>query len=114
MWTTTSVLALFALLDCHAETHIDECERLQHYSCDCFGHCQTADLDAITSGNPDTCNAQLRQDFAFWQVCASGIRASGVRCDENCMVGWGACAFEAYRQVGVAPSNMCPPDDGGI
>ncbi len=112
MGGAATFVAVVVFVDCHAELHVGECERLQHYSCDCFGGCQNGDLDAIRAGDPDRCNAQLREDFQFWQVCASGIRATGERCDANCMVGWGACAFEAYQEVGMAPSNMCPSDGG--
>src|SRR5262249_46483441 len=101
------------ILDCHAETHIVECERLQHFSCECFVPCLTDDQKAIESGDPDRCSAQLRKEFDTWQVCASGIRASGQRCDENCMSGWGSCAFEVFREAGLMPANVCGGDSGG-
>jgi hypothetical protein len=101
------------LPNCNAETQVEACERLRHYSCECFGVCQTGDRSAVDSGEGDTCDARLRQDFEAWQVCASGIRASGQRCDETCLLAWGACAFDAYRQAGLAPTNMCVAGDGG-
>jgi hypothetical protein len=110
-WLTKWILAAFAplvmMLDCHASSTVVECERLQHWSCDCFGTCQSDDRSAINSADAATCLARLRQDFAQWQICASGLRPNGQRCDEACMLGWGACAFDVYRQAGLDAMNPC-------
>jgi hypothetical protein len=111
-WALGALVSTLTMLDCHAATHVMECERLQHYSCDCFGTCQTDDHPAIESADPDTCSARLRHDFAQWQICASGIRPNGQRCDENCMLGWGICAFDVYREAGLAPMNLCEETGG--
>jgi hypothetical protein len=106
-WSLGAFAVISSMLDCHAATHVVECERLHHYSCDCFGTCQTDDRPAVDSADPETCSARLRVDFMQWQVCASGIRPGGQRCDENCMLGWGACAFQVYSEAGLAATNPC-------
>jgi hypothetical protein len=101
------------MFNCHAEAHVVECERLHHYSCDCFGACQTGDVSAVDSGDPNTCSQRLRDDFAMWQICASGIRANGQRCDDACLLAWGACAFDVYREAGLVPMSPCEAETGG-
>ena len=101
------------MMDCHAETEVVECERLRHYSCDCFGTCQTDDRPVINSSDANACIERLRADFNQWQVCATGLRANGQRCDENCSLGWGTCAFDVYREAGLVPMNLCAPEAGG-
>ena len=34
------------------------------------------------------------------------------RCDESCSLGWGACAFDVYREAGLVPMNPCAPGAG--
>jgi hypothetical protein len=106
------LLGVLSSLDCHASTTVVECERLRHYSCDCFGTCQFDDRPAVDSSDAQTCSTRLRQDFMTWQVCASGIRQGGQRCDEACMLAWGACAFDVFREAGLVPTNPCGETGG--
>jgi hypothetical protein len=116
--TKTIGCAMFALtgalssFDCNAASHVVECERLHHYSCECFTLCQTDDRIAFNSDDAATCTARLRQDFMTWQVCASGVRPSGQRCDAVCMQGWGTCAFEVYGEAGLPATNPCEETGG--
>jgi hypothetical protein len=101
------LLVLIASLACDASTRVEECERLQRLSCECFPLCEAGDRSAISSADPSACTQRLKEDFSMWQVCASGLRQGGVRCDESCTHGWGSCAFEIYRQAGLTPANVC-------
>ena len=100
-------LGCWAGASCDATKSVEQCDRLEQYSCHCFGACQAVDVAAINSMNGQTCDDQLRRDFETWQVCASGLRGNGRRCDEACYQGWGPCAFEAYRAAGLGPANVC-------
>jgi hypothetical protein len=92
---------------CNASSQVEECERLQSYSCGCFPLCQGDDRAAIESHDPGVCARRLEEDFRNWQACASGLRPSGMRCDQACTYGWGTCAFEVYQQAGLAADDVC-------
>jgi hypothetical protein len=112
-----AVALVAAAADCNVDRTVDACERLRHYSCDCFSICQTGDKDAIDSNDGARCDAQLRADFDTWSVCASGVRENGQRCDASCDEAWGACAFDAFERAGLAPHDACgegASDGGGL
>jgi hypothetical protein len=101
------LVSALASTACNASVHVEECERLHRLACDCFPLCQKDDQAAVESSDPAVCEKKLREDFDTWQVCASGLRQGGMRCDQSCTYGWGTCAFDIYRQAGLAPANAC-------
>ena len=104
-----SLAVLLATLaaGCDATIDVPECDRLEAFSCDCFPGCQTDDQPVIDARDPAKCDDQLQRKFEYWQACESA-------CTANCEYGWGTCAFEKYRQLGLEPSSSCPrPSDAG-
>lgn len=87
---------------CDASTSVPECDRLQHFSCDCFPLCQMDYVDIVDSRDAARCDQALRSAFAYWQTCAG-------KCGLNCQYGWGSCAISAYKSLGLDPGQQCAP-----
>lgn len=106
---TLTVLALAALVassSCATDPPNRACERLVDFSCGCFPECRAQDRSVINEQDRDACQQRLEEHFQSWRHCEFDCRG-------DCKYGWGNCAFEIYRSVGLEPQGTCESGDAG-
>jgi hypothetical protein len=113
--TTTALLAAMGAATasgCEVTVDNEACDRLRSLSCGCFPDCQTADIAVIDARESAECDARVREVFAYWSTCRPES-LGGNSCGPNCEYGWGACAFDVYRELGLEPLGACGAHDAG-
>lgn len=104
------LLSLGALLmsgSCATEPPNRGCDRLVDFSCGCFPECREQDREVINAQDRDACQERLEEHFQSWRHCEFDCRG-------DCEYGWGTCAFEIYRSVGLDPRGNCEEVDAGV
>ncbi|MCA9645164.1 MAG: hypothetical protein H6718_29245 [Polyangiaceae bacterium] len=98
--------ALSAASSCATDPPNRGCQRLVDFSCGCFPECREQDTKVINDQDRDACEQRLEEHFQSWRHCEFDCRG-------DCQYGWGTCAFELYRSVGLDPQGICDGRDAG-
>ncbi|MGE3676182.1 MAG: hypothetical protein AB7K71_41315 [Polyangiaceae bacterium] len=97
---------LVAATSCTTDPPNRGCQRLVDFSCGCFPECREQDTAVINDQDRDACQQRLDEHFQSWRHCEFDCRG-------DCQYGWGVCAFEIYRNVGLDPQGICDGSDAG-